>query len=99
MILLYPIAAERIDESSYIYNSIQKCSAADQPMNKTMITTAANTISLQVLDYQNPLYFQTIFFVLASIGFTWFFKCSYLRLRSEREKLAEQIMRSAATNN
>ena len=98
MILIYPKAAEKIDENSYIYNSIQKCSTIDQPTNNT-VTSTTGAAYLQVLDFQNPLYFQTLFFVVLSIGFTCFFKCGYLRLRSEREKIAEKIMRSAATTN
>lgn len=97
MIVVYPKAARVIQTDSYIYNSVQSCTSNAPTTNHT-ITTTASSIYLSVLDYKYPLYSQAILFAIMSIGFTIFFKCAYLRLRSEREKEVERIMRSAANN-
>lgn len=90
MILAYPYAAAEIPKDSFIYTNVQKC-----------ITTNSTSIisSLTVADYKYPLYAQTIIFVLIAIIFTIFFKCPYLRLRTEREKLAEEILNSSRQPN
>merc|ERR1712127_780256 len=94
-IVLYPAAATEIERGTYIYENIQTCTASSTMPNTTMITTTKSSSNLKVLDYKNPLYFQTILIAVMSIGFTCFFKCAYLRLRSEREKQAERILRLA----
>lgn len=96
MIVFYPKTASSIDSNSYVYNFVQTCtnSNSTNPGNLTLASDLVKT-SLSVLDYKYPLYGQCIVQVVISILFTIFFKCSYLRLRSEREKLAEKILNSA----
>ena len=105
MILFYPKLATPIDSNSYVYNSIQTCTASGSSLNattpamSTTTTTSPASPQLTVLDFRNPLYGQTFILVFISVTFTLFFKCAYLRLRSEREKLAEQILNSARTSS
>ncbi len=102
MIVLYPKTAKAVSPGSYEYN-IQTCTlGSSEPSNNTSpasTTTAPQDRTLSVYDYRYPLYFQTLLFFFTSVGFVWTFKCAYLRLRSERKKLAEQILHSATTDN
>lgn len=99
MIICYPKIATPIKPNTYIYDSIQTCTNSNTNTNSSLTTTTTTTsssqVNLTVLDYTYPLYGQAIAFFLISIFFTKFFKCAYLRLRSEREKLAEKILNSA----
>jgi FLVCR family MFS transporter 7 len=95
MIILYPKVSTKLDPNSYTYISVQKCGTSDTFSNSTMSTTTASPDSLDVLDFKIPLFSQTILLNVISLFFIMFFKCAYLRLRSEREKLAEQILNSA----
>ena len=83
MILTYPKIAPKVSEDSYVYTNIQTC------------LNSNSTVSLTVLDYKYPLYGQTLFLCIISILFTTFFKCPYLRIKTERERLTEQILNSA----
>jgi FLVCR family MFS transporter 7 len=90
-----PKIAKKIDSDSYIYNNVQTCTSTSWvPINSTTIRPPSN--QLVVLDFNTPLFIQTIVFVFIAIFFTLFFKCSYLRLRSEREKQVEQILNSVS---
>jgi hypothetical protein len=80
MIVLYPYFGTKIEPDTYVYNTIQKCN------------TANSSDTLAVIDYDNPLYFQSGSFVLVSIFFIVFYKCPYSRLKIEREKLVEEIL-------
>ena len=98
MIVCYPKLATPIKPNTYIYDSIQTCTNSNTNTNSTSTTTTSTSSSqanLTVLDFTYPLYGQAIAFFLISIFFTKFFKCADLRLRSEREKLAEKILNSA----
>ena len=95
MIILYPKVSTKLDPNSYAYISVQKCGSSDTFSNSTMSTTTSSPDSLDVLDFKIPLFSQTILLNVISLFFIVFFKCAYLRLRSEREKLAEQILNSA----
>ena len=100
MIAGYPKMATPISMDSYVYQSVQTCTSRTPADNSTtttaaMSTTTPSTASLTVLDFKYPLYGQTLLLVAVSLFFTLFFKCAYLRLRSEREKLAEKILNSA----
>jgi FLVCR family MFS transporter 7 len=88
MILTYPAISPVISENSYIYTNIQTCISKNSTSNST-------SNSLNVVDYQYPVYAQTAFSAIIAIIFTIFFKCPYLRLRTERERLAEEILNSA----
>jgi FLVCR family MFS transporter 7 len=107
MILFYPKLATPIDANSYVYNSIQTCTAGGSSslntttpaMGFTSTIAPSGSSQLTVLDFRNPLYGQSFILVFISITFTLFFKCAYLRLRSERERLAEQILNSARTSS
>ena len=95
MIIGYPKMAQQIESNTYVYNYIQTCTSNDNNSNSTTSTTTkSSSVDLTVLDYKYPLYAQAIAFFLITIFFTKFFKCAYLRLRSEREKLAEKILNS-----
>jgi FLVCR family MFS transporter 7 len=87
MILAYPKTATQLPPDSYVYNNVQTCTTG----NKTTTTS-----SLVVLDYTYEVYFQTLLQVAVAIIFIIFFKCAYLRLRSEREKRAEKILNSSS---
>lgn len=101
MIAGYPKMATPISMDSYVYQSVQTCTSRSPADNSTTTTTTAmstttpSAASLTVLDFKYPLYGQTLLLVVVSLFFTLFFKCAYLRLRSEREKLAEKILNSA----
>jgi FLVCR family MFS transporter 7 len=96
MIVVYPKAADSISTDSYVYNFVQTCNKpANAGNSTTSTTTSAPIANLSVLDYKLPLYFQCFFQVVITIVFIVFFKCAYLRLRSEREKFAERILSSA----
>lgn len=97
MILLYPATATRVDPNSYEYLYVQTCQSTNgTSWNSTTTTTAApSSSSLAVLDFRYQMYFQAVVQVAITIVFVIFFKCAYLRLRSEREKLAEKILNSA----
>ena len=102
LILIYPNVATKIEPDSFVYNSIQTCvTTVNPPVNATtpFATTTESSIYLAVLDYSYPLYFQTVVSVISALGFVVFFKCAYLRLRSEQEKLAERILKSATFSN
>lgn len=88
MILTYPSVASDVAADSYTYTNIQTCLNLNSTSNGT-------SSSLNVVDYQYPIYGQTGLFVIVAIIFTVFFKCPYLRLRTERERLAEEILNSA----
>jgi MFS transporter, FLVCR family, MFS-domain-containing protein 7 len=99
MILAYPKLAKQVDFNSYDFRILQTCTDTSVPSNASFsstTTTIKTTTSseLAVLDYTYPLYGQTAMLVLFSLIFVLFFKCAYLRLRSEREKLAEKILNS-----
>ena len=97
MIIGYPKLATRVDKDSYIYNSVQTCLKSS---NASFTTTSASSVSdLSVLDFKVPLFSQSILLTIIAVLFIVFFKCAYLRLRSEREKLAEQILNSARALN
>ena len=95
MIVSYPKIATVVEPNTYTYDHIQTCTSTSSSINATTTTTMSNAVDLTVLDYTYPLYAQTIVFFLITVCFTKFFKCAYLRLRSEREKLAEKILNSA----
>ncbi len=96
MIVVYPKASVSISSDSYVYNYVQTCNKQSHAGNSTTTTsTAAPIANLSVLDYKIPLYFQCFFQVVITIVFIVFFKCAYLRLRSEREKFAERILSTA----
>lgn len=95
MIVGYPKMAQQVQSDSFTYKFVQKCTSNSNNFNSSTTTTSSNTVDLTVLDYKYPLYAQTIVFFVITIFFTKFFKCAYLRLRSEREKLAEKILNSA----
>ncbi|CAF0870715.1 unnamed protein product [Brachionus calyciflorus] len=88
LILFYPKMANKVEPDSFIYDKIQTC----VQLNRTYFSEES---VLNVLDFKYPLYGQCVLQCLIAIFFTIFFKCSYLRLRSEREKLAERILSSA----
>ena len=87
LILVYPRMASTVQPNSYIYDKVQTCIQ----VNATLVSDS----NLSVLDFKYPLYGQCVLQCLIAIFFVIFFKCSYLRLRSEREKLAEKILNSA----
>jgi hypothetical protein len=93
MIIFYPKLSIPIQPNTYIYDSIQTCT--NNSNNNGSTTNSSNLVKLTVLDFSYPLYGQTIVFFIITIFFIRFFKCAYLRLRSEREKLAEKILNSA----
>ena len=103
MILIYPQTALKLDPNSYQYQNVQTCqntNSSDVTTTMTMMTTMITTSKpatsrLDVLDFTYEMYFQAGAQVFVSILFILFFKCAYLRLRSEREKLAEKILNSA----
>ena len=99
MIAGYPKLATPISMDSYVYQSVQTCTSRTPGGNSTTTTpfstTTPSAASLTVLDFKYPLYGQTLLLVGISLFFSLFFKCAYLRLRSEREKLAEKILSSA----
>jgi len=98
MIIGYPKLAKIVDKDSYVYNSVQTCLSTNS--NSSLTTTAASSVSaLSVLDFKIPLFGQALLLTIIAILFIIFFKCAYLRLRSEREKLAEQILNSARVLN
>ena len=98
MILFYPKLAKNVDKDSYVFNSIQTCLNSNS--NSSFTTTASSGVSqLSVLDFKIPLFGQALLLTIIAILFIIFFKCAYLRLRSEREKLAEQILNSARALN
>ena len=98
MIIGYPKLAKIVDQDSYVYNSVQTCLSTNS--NSSLTTTAASSVSaLSVLDFKIPLFGQALLLTIIAILFIIFFKCAYLRLRSEREKLAEQILNSARVLN
>jgi MFS transporter, FLVCR family, MFS-domain-containing protein 7 len=98
MIICYPKLAKIVDKDSYVYNSVQTCLNTNS--NSSLTTTAASSVSaLSVLDFKIPLFGQALLLTIIAILFIIFFKCAYLRLRSEREKLAEQILNSARVLN
>lgn len=84
MILAYPRAAREVSPNSNTYVNIQQCTTNNSTMNA----------NLTVLDYTNPLYFQACCMVFIALVFTLFFKCPYLRLRTEQERIAERILNS-----
>ena len=88
MILAYPKIAPKVPEDSYTYTNIQTCLNSNSTSNSSVS-------SLTVIDYKYTLYGQTIFFSIISILFTIFYKCPYLRIKTERERLTEQILNSA----
>jgi MFS transporter, FLVCR family, MFS-domain-containing protein 7 len=96
MILVYPKLAQQLDPNSYDFRMLQTCTDSSVPSNSSTTTTIITTTSsvLAVLDYTYPLYGQTATLALLSLVFVLFFKCAYLRLRKEREKLAEKILNS-----
>jgi hypothetical protein len=87
MILLYPYFGTNVEPGTYDFNTIQKCSS----------TNSTNTLT--VINYNNPLYFQSGFFVLISMLFIMFFKCPYARLKIEKEKMVEEILNTTRQNN
>ena len=95
MIIGYPNIATKIGKDSYVYNSVQTCLETSNSSYITTTTASSITAELSVLDFRIPLYAQTILLTMIALLFIIFFKCAYLRLRSEREKLAEQILNSA----
>lgn len=102
MILLYPLTAKRVEPDSYVYLYVQTCQSTNGNATTTPATTTTTTTEksftssdLNVLDFTNQMYFQSISQVVIAIVFILFFKCAYLRVRSEREKLAEKILNSA----
>ena len=94
MILAYPKIAKDIPKDTYIYDIIQTCTINPNSANSTTSTPSSSS-TLSVLDFTYPIYGQTILLVLIAIGFIIFFKCAYLRLRSEREKMAQRILDEA----
>lgn len=88
LILLYPNIAKDVPINSFVYESVQTCTK----LNVTWQSKDKSTLS--VLDYSYPLYGQCILQCFIAILFTIFFKCSYLRLKSEQKKIAEQIFSS-----
>ena len=86
MILAYPAVAPQVSKDSFTYTNIQTCITANSTLNTT---------SLTVVDYKYPLYGQTSLFFVITIVFTIFYKCPYLRLRMENERLTEKILNSA----
>lgn len=95
MIVFYPITAVRLDPDSYQYQYVQTCLSSGGSNSSTTSSTTASPQSLSVLDFTYEMYFQALCQVVVTIIFIIFFKCAYLRLRSEREKLAEKILNSA----
>ena len=88
MILVYPKIAPQVPEDSYTYTNIQTCLNSNSAFNDS-------SNSLSVVDYKFPIYGQTSLFFLVSFLFTIFFKCPYLRIKMESERLTEQILNSA----
>jgi len=78
MVMVYPTIAPKVLESSYAYTSIQKCIKTNSIFNTTS--------SLTVVDYNNPIWNQSGIYLMVSVLFIVFFKCPYLRLRSEISK-------------
>lgn len=87
MIILYPKTAVKLDPASYEYNFVQTCASVNG--------TSDTTDNLTVLDFKYQIYFQTACQVFVTLVFIVFFKCAYLRLRSERERLAEKILNTS----
>jgi FLVCR family MFS transporter 7 len=95
MIILYPKTAEKISPDSFVYNNVQKCVKINSGSNSTTTTSQAPIIGdLAAFDFKYPLYGQCLFQCAITLIFVIFFKCAYLRLRSEKEKEAERILNS-----
>lgn len=100
MIIIYPKTATKLETDSFEYQFVQTClshNGTNSSSSSTTTTAAAVSLTsdLNVLDFKYQMYFQSVFQVAVAIVFVIFFKCAYLRLRSEREKLAEKILNSA----
>lgn len=74
--MVYPSLATEIQQNSNTFTSIQKCIKTNSLKNST-------SSSLTVVDYNNLIWNQSGVYILVSILFVVFFKCPYLRLRSE----------------
>ena len=108
MIVIYPKTAIKLEPSSYEYEFVQTCLSKNGTNSSTtttksglfttsafLLSTSTSSSNLNVLDFKYQMYFQSAFQVTAAIIFIAFFKCAYLRLRSEKEKMAEKILNSA----
>jgi hypothetical protein len=87
MIVVYPKWAARISQDTYTYKNVQTCTLKNNftaPFNIT--SPSLRDDQLTVLDYRVPLFVQAGILIVASIFFVIFFKCSYLRLKAEKEK-------------
>jgi MFS transporter, FLVCR family, MFS-domain-containing protein 7 len=78
MVMIYPTIAPQVLESSYTFTSVQKCIKTNSIFN--------TTLSLSVVDYNTAIWNQSGIYLLISVLFIVFYKCPYLRLRSENSK-------------
>jgi hypothetical protein len=88
MIFIYPQEAATVKKDSYVYNNVQTC------VTENGDSRNSTSSDLQVLDFNNSLYAQTIIFFFVTIFFIIRFKCPYLRLKSEQQKIAQNILGS-----
>ena len=78
MVMIYPTIAPQVLESSYTFTSVQKCIKTNSIFN--------TTLSLSVVDYNTAIWNQSGIYLLISVLFIVFYKCPYLRLRSDNSK-------------
>lgn len=82
MVFIYPQFGKKINQQSMTFQTIQTC----------IQNSTSNEANLQVLDYNYPLYGQSFALFALSILFVLFFKCPYLRLNNEQQKIVQQIL-------
>lgn len=92
-IVLFPLISQKVPENSYTYISVQTCTTnSSSPLNNS---TNSNTLTnISVLNFNIPIYAQTLLQFVNSILFIIFFKCSYLRVKTENRNLSEHILNS-----
>jgi hypothetical protein len=78
MVMIYATIAPQVLESSYTFTSVQKCIKTNSIFN--------TTLSLSVVDYNTAIWNQSGIYLLISVLFIVFYKCPYLRLRSDNSK-------------
>jgi FLVCR family MFS transporter 7 len=76
LILAYPAIGKTVPIDSFVYNNTQTC---------VIISNSTTTASTKVTDFTNSLYLQLALIIFTALGFTLFYKCPYLRLKSEKE--------------
>ena len=74
MVNVYPKIAPDVPENSFTYTNVQTCINPNSTFTGT----------LNVVEYNTPIYGQTALYLLLSFSFIVFFKCPYSRLRTEK---------------